>query len=205
MGKTDSSQRWLHRQHADYYVKQARDLGYRSRAVFKLQEIDRRYGLFKPGTIVIDLGAAPGGWSQYAANRVGHRGRVVAVDMLTMDPLPGVEYLQGDFREESVLRGLLDTLAESRVGVIVSDMAPNISGVRTIDQPRSLHLAELALELARDILQPGGDLLIKLFQGQGYDDFISQARISFKTVNLVKPKASRQRSRELYLLGRSRK
>ena len=205
MGKTDSSRRWLHRQHADRYVKQARELGYRSRAVFKLQEIDHRYGLFRSGMVVVDLGAAPGGWSQYAANQTGNDGRVIAVDMLTIVPLPGVEYLQGDFREDSVLRELLDTLGESQVDLVISDMAPNISGISTIDQPRALYLAELAMELARDILQPGGDLVVKLFQGQGYDVFVSQARESFNIVRLVKPKASRQRSREIYLLGRIRK
>jgi 23S rRNA (uridine2552-2'-O)-methyltransferase len=155
--------------------------------------------------VVVDLGAAPGGWSQYAANQTGNDGRVIAVDMLTIAPSPGVEYLQGDFREDSVLRELLDTLGESQVDLVISDMAPNISGMSTIDQPRALYLAELAMELARDILQPGGDLVVKLFQGQGFDVFVSQARESFNIVRLVKPKASRQRSREIYLLGRVRK
>jgi 23S rRNA (uridine2552-2'-O)-methyltransferase len=205
MGKTESSRRWIHRQHTDRYVKRARELGYRSRALFKLQEIDRRYGLFRSAKVVVDLGAAPGGWSQYAVNRIGKGGKVIAVDILIMEPFPGVEILQGDFRQESVLRKLLDILGESPVDIIMSDMAPNISGMSTIDQPRALYLAELALELARDILKPGGDLLVKLFQGQGYDVFVSEVRNSFKAVRLIKPKASRQRSREIYLLGRARK
>jgi 23S rRNA (uridine2552-2'-O)-methyltransferase len=205
MGKTESSRRWIHRQHTDRYVKQAHELGYRSRALFKLQEIDRRYGLFRSGKVVVDLGAAPGGWSQYAVNRIGKNGKIIAIDILMMEPLPGVEILQGDFRQESVLGKLLEILGNSPVDIIMSDMAPNISGVSTIDQPRALYLAELALELARDILKPGGDLLVKLFQGQGYDVFVSQARNCFTTVRLIKPKASRQRSREIYLLGRARK
>ncbi|MEN8128809.1 MAG: SAM-dependent methyltransferase [Pseudomonadota bacterium] len=204
MAKTASNRRWLRRQHTDPYVRQARELGFRSRAVFKLQEIDRRYHLFKPGMTIVDLGAAPGGWSQYAARRIHGDGRVVATDILSMEPLPGVNFLQGDFGEQSVLRRLVETLGDHSPDIVISDMAPNISGMVSIDQPRAMYLAELALELAADILKTDGYLLVKLFQGEDHDQFVARARNSYRKVRLIKPNASRKHSREHYMLGACR-
>lgn len=204
MAKTASNQRWLRRQHADPYVRRARELGFRSRAVFKLQEIDRRYHLFKPGMTIVDLGAAPGGWSQYAAGRIHGDGRVLATDILPMEPLPRVDFLQGDFTEQSVLKRLVETVGDYPPDIVISDMAPNISGMASIDQPRAMYLAELALELAADILKTEGNLLVKLFQGEGHDQFVARARNSYRKVRLIKPDASRKHSREHYLLGACR-
>ncbi|MGE0080303.1 MAG: 23S rRNA (uridine(2552)-2'-O)-methyltransferase RlmE [Thiohalomonadaceae bacterium] len=203
MARSASSTRWLKEHFDDEYVKRAQQMGYRSRAVFKLLEIDEKDRLFRKGMRVIDLGAAPGGWSQIARDRVGPQGRVVALDILPMDPLPDVEVLQGDFREEAVMNALLAAVGDEQVDLVMSDMAPNISGERTIDQPRAMYLAELALDLAQRVLAPGGDLLIKVFQGEGSDAFMRTLKQHFAKVIVRKPKASRPRSREVYLLARN--
>lgn len=194
---------WRERQEKDPYVREARRGGWRSRAVFKLEEIDRKEKLVKPGMLCVDLGAAPGGWTQYVAERLGGQGRVVALDLLPMDPLPDVEVIQGDFTEEAVLERLLGTLGGARADLVLSDMAPNISGTRAVDQPRSMYIAELALDLARQVLAPGGSFVCKLFQGAGFEEFLREARTSFGKVRTVKPKASRAASRETYLVARN--
>jgi 23S rRNA (uridine2552-2'-O)-methyltransferase len=203
MARTKSSGRWLHEHFDDPYVKQAQREGYRSRAVYKLQEIDQRDRLLRPGMTVVDLGAAPGGWSQYVARALGGKGRVLAVDILPMDSLPGVEFIQGDFREQEVLDRVLETLGEGRADLVISDMAPNISGMSAVDQPRAMYLAELALDLARQILKPGGDLVMKVFHGEGFEQILDELRRSFKKVVVRKPKASRPRSREVYAVARN--
>jgi 23S rRNA (uridine2552-2'-O)-methyltransferase len=199
--RSRSSDRWLREHFADRFVQRAQSEGWRSRAVFKLEEIDRREKLLKPGAVCVDLGAAPGAWSQYAARRVGRRGRVIATDILPMPELPGVQFVQGDFREEEVLQRLLGVVPERQVDVVLSDMAPNLSGLDVIDQPRSLHLAELALDLAQRVLKPEGGALIKVFQGAGFQELVQGARGGFGRVKLVKPQASRSRSPEIYLLA----
>ncbi|HYX73542.1 MAG TPA: SAM-dependent methyltransferase [Steroidobacteraceae bacterium] len=196
-----SSARWLKEHFADPFVQRAQSEGWRSRAVFKLEEIDRRAKLLKPGAVCLDLGAAPGAWSQYAARRVGARGRVVATDILPMPELPGVEFVQGDFREPEVFDKVLGLLPGHQVDVLLSDMAPNLSGVDAIDQPRSLHLAELAVETAERVLKPGGRALIKVFQGSGFVELLQSVRGRFGRVKLLKPEASRSRSPEMYLLA----
>jgi 23S rRNA (uridine2552-2'-O)-methyltransferase len=203
--RTKSSDRWLRAHFADPYVKRAKAEGWRSRAVFKLEEIDRGARLFKPGMLVLDLGAAPGAWSQYARRQVGESGRVLASDILPMDALAGVEFLRGDFREQAVLDELERALAGARVDVLLSDMAPNMSGMDAIDAPRSFYLAELALELAPRVLKPGGVALIKLLQGAGFQEFVAAARREFRQIKLLKPDASRSRSPETYLLASSRR
>lgn len=203
MARSKSSERWLREHFHDPYVKRAQQEGYRSRAVYKLEEIDRRDRLLQPGMTVVDLGAAPGGWSQYAKRAAGERGRVVALDILPMDPMTGVEILQGDFREQEVFARLLQTLGDRPVDLVISDMAPNISGVNSVDQARAMYLAELAVDLAKQILKPGGDLLLKVFQGEGFDAVLADLRRSFKSVAIRKPKASRPRSREVYALARN--
>jgi 23S rRNA (uridine2552-2'-O)-methyltransferase len=202
MAKSKSSRRWLREHFDDHYVRQARQAGYRSRAVFKLQEIQEKDHILRPGLTVVDLGAAPGGWAQLARERVGTNGRVIATDILPMDAIAGVEFVQGDFREQAVLNQLLELLGESRADLVLSDMAPNISGMRSVDQPRAMYLAELALDLARQVLREGGDALIKVFQGEGFDAFYREMQQAFRKVVTRKPKASRPRSREVYLLGR---
>ncbi len=202
MARSRSSHRWIEAHEKDSYVQQAREAGFRSRAVYKLAEIDQRDHLLKPGMTVVDLGAAPGGWSQYAAGRVGPQGMVFALDILPMDPLAGVEFLQGDFQQESVLDELLALLGKRTVGLVISDMAPNMSGIRAVDQPRSMGLSELALDLAHQVLAPGGALLIKVFQGEGIEALTRALRDSFQRVQVRKPQASRAHSRELYLLAR---
>ena len=199
--RSKSSDRWLKEHFADPYVQRARAAGYRSRAVFKLEEIDRRERLLRPGRVVLDLGAVPGAWSQYARQRVGAGGRVIASDILPMEPLAGVEFVQGDFREAAVLEELTALAPGRVVDVLLSDMAPNLSGVDVIDQPRAMYLAELALDLAGDVLKGGGDALIKVFQGSGFEDLVTAARQRFGKVKLVKPSASRSRSPEMYLLA----
>ena len=197
-----SGKHWRKNQSSDAFVQRARAEGWRSRAVFKLEEIDRRAGLIRRGMTVVDLGAAPGGWSQYAARRLAGSGRIIAVDLLAMDPIDGVEILQGDFTEDAVLAALLDSLGPAPgADLVMSDMAPNISGVRAVDQPRSMLLAEMALELARDVLRPGGAFVTKLFQGEGFDEFVREARQSFGRVSVKKPAASRPGSRETYLVA----
>jgi 23S rRNA (uridine2552-2'-O)-methyltransferase len=186
---------------ADSKTRAAKAQGYPARSVFKLEEIDRRVKLLKPGAVCLDLGAAPGAWSQYAVRRVGTRGRVVATDILPMTELPGVEFVQGDFREPEVFDRVLQLLPERQVDVLLSDMAPNLSGVDAIDQPRTMYLAELALEMAGRILKPGGNALIKVFQGSGFVELLQDARRRFGRVKLLKPEASRSRSPEMYLLA----
>lgn len=200
--RTKSSARWLAEHASDEYVKRAQREGYRSRAVYKLAEIQASERILKAGLRCIDLGAAPGSWSQYAARIVGPTGRIVATDLLPMAPIPGVEFVQGDFREESVLQAVLERLGARKVDLVLSDMAPNMAGIDAVDQPRSMHLAELALELAERVLAPGGDALVKLFQGAGFEELVRAARGRFKKVALKKPKASRARSPEIYLLAR---
>jgi 23S rRNA (uridine2552-2'-O)-methyltransferase len=200
--RSKSSGRWLREHFADPFVQRAQSEGWRSRAVFKLEEIDRREKLLKPGQVCLDLGAAPGAWSQYAARRVGRKGRVVASDLLSMAELAGVEFVQGDFREEPVFAQLLSLLPHRQVDVVLSDMAPNLSGTDAIDQPRSIYLAELALDMAERVLKPGGDALIKLFQGSGFQELVQGARRRYGRVKLMKPQASRSRSPEIYLLAR---
>ena len=203
MARSKSSRRWLKEHFDDPYVRDARAAGYRSRAAFKLLEIQAKDRLLRPGMTVVDLGAAPGGWSQVAAAAVGARGRVIATDLLEMDPLPGVEFIQGDFREQEVLDRLLNSLGVDKADLVISDMAPNISGMGAVDQPRAMYLAELALDLCREVLRPGGDLLVKLFQGEGFDAYMAELRRVFRQVRVRKPKASRARSRELYVLARN--
>jgi len=201
--KSSSSGRWLAEHHSDPFVKRAREAGYRSRAVFKLQQIQQKDRLIRPDMVVVDLGAAPGGWSQYAAEILKGRGRLIALDILPMEPLPGVECILGDFREEAVLEGLRQSLNCERVDLVLSDMAPNISGIAAADQARVIHLAELALEFCQGALKLGGSLLIKLFQGAGFDAYLKALRVAFGSVHIRKPDASRDRSREVYLLARN--
>ncbi len=203
--RSKSSGRWLAEHHADEFVRRARAEGWRSRAVYKLIEAVERSRLIRPGMTVVDLGAAPGGWSQYAAGVVGPGGRVLALDILPMDPLPGVEILQGDFREQAVLDDLLARLGDDGADVVLSDMAPNLSGVGAVDQPRAMYLAELALDTAGRVLGRGGSFYCKVFQGEGFDDFVRDARARFGQVRVRKPKASRPRSREVYLLATDHK
>lgn len=203
MARTKSSRRWLKEHFDDVFVKRAQAEGYRSRAVYKLLEIQERDHLLRPGMTVLDLGAAPGGWSQVARRLVGPQGRVIATDILDMEPVEGVDFLQGDFREESVLERLLVRLGEAKADLVMSDMAPNMSGTDAVDQPRAIYLAELAMDLARATLRPGGAFLVKLFQGEGSDAFVADVRRSFGQVVVRKPKASRPRSREVYLLARN--
>lgn len=203
MGRTKSSQQWLQRHVNDPFVHQAVKEGWRSRAVFKLKELDEKYGLIKPGMNVVDLGAAPGSWSQYAMQKVGHHGRVFALDILPMDVIAGVDFLQGDFREESVMHELLGRMNGAMADLVLSDMAPNMSGVKAADLPRAMYLCELALDLAIQVLKPGGNFLIKVFQGEGSDDYLKAVRGMFTTVQVRKPDASRDRSREIYLLARN--
>jgi 23S rRNA (uridine2552-2'-O)-methyltransferase len=203
MARSKSSARWLREHFGDEYVKRARHEGYRSRAAYKLLEIHERDRLLRPGMMVVDLGAAPGGWSQLAVRLVRGRGAVIALDILPMDPLPGVEFIEGDFREVAVLERLLDVLAGQAVDLVLSDMAPNASGIKAVDQPHGMYLAELALDFVRGRLRPGGDFLVKVFQGEGFDAFLKDLRAAFVTVVSRKPRASRARSAEQYLLARN--
>jgi len=199
MPKKSSSARWKQRQASDPYVTRAHREGLRSRAVYKLQELDKKLRLLHPGALVIDLGAAPGGWSQYAAERVGPGGRVLALDLLAMEPLQGVECLQGDFTTDAALQQLLRLLDGARPNLVMSDMAPNISGMRSVDQPRSMYLAELASDLAGKTLTSGGCFVTKVFMGEGFDDLLAACRTAYQTVKVVKPAASRPESRETYI------
>jgi 23S rRNA (uridine2552-2'-O)-methyltransferase len=200
--RTKSSARWLAEHASDEFVKRAHREGWRSRAVFKLEEIQQRERLLRPGIRCVDLGAAPGGWSQYAARIVGGSSRIVATDILAMDEIPGVDFVQGDFREPAVLDAVLARLGADKVDLVLSDMAPNMAGIDAVDQPRAMYLAELALEFADRVLAPGGDLLVKLFQGEGFDRIIRETRTRYGRVVTKKPKASRTRSPEIYLLAR---
>ena len=203
MARTRTSKAWMQEHVNDPYVQQAKKEGWRSRAAFKLIEIDDRDKLIRAGDLVVDLGAAPGGWSQVAARRVGDRGRVFARDILEMQGIAGVEFIQGDFREDVVLQQFETLLGGRRPILVMSDMAPNMSGVSLMDQARGMYLAELALEFAKAHLQPGGAFLVKVFQGTDYENFVKTMRASFVSVATRKPKASRDRSAELYLLGRN--
>jgi len=200
-----NSQRWLREHGSDVYVKQANLAGYRSRAVYKLAQIDSRDHLFRPNMTVIDLGAAPGGWSQWVTQRLHNQVRLFALDILPIEPLPGVTFIQGDFREQMVLDELLNQLGEHKADLVMSDMAPNISGVKAIDQPRAILLAELARDLALEVLAAQGYFLTKIFQGEGFDAYIKELRAYFKQVMIRKPEASRSRSSEVYVLAKEKK
>ena len=203
MSRSKSSGRWLQEHFDDQYVKKSKEDGYRSRASYKLLELNQKDKLIRPGMTVVDLGAAPGGWSQVAAELVGDNGRVVASDILPMDNLPGVQFIQGDFTEESVLNEILETLGDDLSDLVISDMAPNMSGMSAIDQPAAMYLVELALDLARTTLRPGGDFIAKVFQGEGFDAYMQDVKSSFTKVYTRKPDASRARSREVYMVGRN--
>ncbi|HIF9370169.1 TPA: 23S rRNA (uridine(2552)-2'-O)-methyltransferase RlmE [Photobacterium damselae] len=196
-----SSGRWLKEHFDDKYVLEAQKKGYRSRALFKIEEIQQKDKLLKPGMTVVDLGAAPGGWSQYAAGVVGDDGQVIACDILPMDPLSGVSFLQGDFREEAVLDALLERIQPDMVDVVLSDMAPNMSGNLASDQPRAMYLVELALDMCRQVLAPNGSFAVKVFQGEGFDQYLADIRSMFKVVKIRKPDSSRDRSREVYIVA----
>ena len=199
--RSKSSDRWLREHFSDPFVKRAQAEGWRSRAVFKLEQIDQRERLLKPGMVVLDLGAAPGAWSQYVRGRLGRHGRVLATDVLPMQPLPGVEFVQGDFREDAVFRQLRDALGAAGADLLLSDMAPNMSGMDAIDAPRGMYLAELALDMAGAVLKPGAHALIKVLQGAGFEELMAVARGRFGRVRCLKPEASRSRSPETYLLA----
>ena len=201
MARSKSSARWLKEHFGDAYVKRAKAEGRRSRAAFKLDELLDRDRLLKPGMVVVDLGAAPGGWSQLVRQRLGDKGRVFALDILPMQGLGGVEFIQGDFREDAVFDALMARLKGAPVDLVLSDMAPNISGIEVADQARAMHLAELAADFARKCLKPEGSLLVKLFQGRGFDEYLRDLRGGFARVTLRKPQASRARSREVYALA----
>lgn len=200
--KRSSSNAWLKEHRDDLYVQQAQREGYRSRACYKLLELQERDRLIRPGMTVLDLGSAPGGWSQVAVEQVGHSGRVVASDILPMDSLAGVQFVLGDFTEDEVFEQILGVIGDDSVGLVVSDMAPNMSGMSAMDQPRSMYLVELALDMARRVLAPGGSFVAKIFQGAGYEELIQDARGSFDKVLTRKPKSSRPRSREVYLVAK---
>ena len=202
MKRTRTSKAWMREHVNDPYVQLAKKEGWRSRAAFKLMEIDDKDKLLRRGEVVVDLGATPGGWSQVAMKRVGEGGMVLALDLLEMEPIHGVEFIQGDFREEDVLRKLEDKLNGRPVGLVMSDMAPNMSGVPLVDQARVMYLAELGLEFSRAHLKPDGGFLVKVFQGTDYETFLRSMREVFKSVAVRKPDTSRDRSAELYLLGR---
>ena len=203
--KAGSSKRWLKEHFDDDYVQRAQREGYRSRACYKLMELNQKDKLIKPGMTVIDLGSAPGGWSQVAAELVGDRGVVLASDILPMDPLAGVEFIRGDFTEQAVFDQLLAALDGRPVDLVISDMAPNMSGMAAVDQPQSMYLVELALDMARQVLKPGGNFVAKVFQGEGFDELLRDMRSSFNSVVSRKPAASRSRSREVYQVGRGLK
>jgi|TARA_R110000823_G_scaffold24428_17_gene72303 23S rRNA (uridine2552-2'-O)-methyltransferase len=198
LARSKTSDRWLKEHFDDVWVKKSREDGYRSRASYKLIELDNKDRLFRPGQTVVDLGAAPGGWSQVAVERVGDNGTVVASDILEMSPIAGVAFVQGDFTEQSVLDELLDLLGDRRADVVISDMAPNMSGMAAVDIPNAMGLVELALDMAQQVLKPGGVFVAKVFQGEGFDALLAEMRKSFGTVVSRKPDSSRARSREIY-------
>ena len=202
-GPRRSGGSWRERQERDPYVQQARRDGWRSRAVYKLEQIDKKERLLRPDMICIDLGSAPGSWSQYVSKKLQGRARIIALDLLPMGSLPCVEFMQGDFREDDVLNALQDSLGADKANLVMSDMAPNISGNKAVDQPRSMYLVELALDLAARVLGPRGDFVCKLFQGEGSDELIASAKSQFQRVRVMKPKASRPGSREVYLVARN--
>lgn len=202
MPRSKSSKQWLQEHFADVYVKKAQAEGYRSRAVYKLKEIDEKERLFKPGMTIVDLGAAPGGWTQYVSQKLDGKGRIIALDILPMDALPDVDFILGDFREDSVLQQLINLIPTRSVDVLLSDMAPNMSGNVGVDIPRAMYLAELAFDFANRMLKPGGTMLMKIFHGEGFDELVKQIRLRFDRVVIRKPSASRSRSRETYLLAK---
>ncbi len=205
MARSKSSNEWMREHFDDHYVKLAQKAGYRSRATFKLEEIDKKDKLMRPGMTVVDLGSAPGGWSDYALRKVGDSGTVVALDILAMTPLTGVHFIEGDFREDLVLDELNDVLNGQQIDLVLSDMSPNITGVSSIDQPRSIYLVELALDFALTNLSKQGCFLVKVFQGEGFEQYMKAMRAGFQKVMTRKPDASRPRSREVYLLGKGLK
>lgn len=202
MARSKNSNRWMQEHFDDEYVRMAQAKGYRSRAVFKLSEIQEKDHLIKPGMNIIDLGAAPGGWSQFASQLIAKKDKLIALDILPMEPLEGVEFIQGDFTEETVLQQLYDVLANAPVNLVMSDMAPNMSGNKGIDQPRSIFLGELALDTAKTVLAKEGCFLVKLFQGEGFEAFHREVQSTFSKVVIRKPKASRPRSNEVYILAK---
>ncbi len=203
MARSKSSNRWLQEHFKDPYVKRAQQQGYRSRAVYKLLELQQRDKLIKPGMTVVDLGASPGGWSQLVQQLAGDKGRVIALDILPMTPISGVFFIQGDFQDQEIVNQLLQEVGPEGVDLVISDMAPNMSGMASVDQPKMIYLAELTLSVAQQILRPGGSLLLKIFQGSGFDDFLRSLRAKFKPVVIRKPDASRSRSAEVYLLAKN--
>jgi 23S rRNA (uridine2552-2'-O)-methyltransferase len=202
MARSKTSLEWLKRHVNDPYVKQAQKDGYRSRASYKLLELQEKYKLIRPGMSVVDLGAAPGGWSQVTSRLIGGQGRLIASDILEMDSIPDVTFIQGDFTQDEVLARILEAVGNSQVDLVISDMAPNMSGTPEVDMPRAMFLCELALDLATRVLKPGGDFLIKIFQGEGFDMYLKDVRTKFDKVQMRKPSSSRDRSREQYLLGK---
>ncbi|AIL59959.1 MULTISPECIES: 23S rRNA (uridine(2552)-2'-O)-methyltransferase RlmE [Pseudomonas] len=202
MARSKTSLGWLKEHFNDPYVKKAQKDGYRSRASYKLLEIQEKYRIIRPGMSVVDLGAAPGGWSQVTSRLIGGQGRLIASDILEMDSIPDVTFVQGDFTQDEVLEQILAAVGNSHVDLVISDMAPNMSGTPAVDIPKSMFLCELALDLATRVLKPGGDFLIKIFQGEGFDVYLKDARQKFDKVQMIKPDSSRDRSREQYLLAR---
>jgi 23S rRNA (uridine2552-2'-O)-methyltransferase len=205
MAKSKSSRRWLAEHFDDHYVKLAQQQGLRSRAAFKLIELNDKYRILKKGMRVVDLGSAPGGWTQVVQRELGGNGRIIALDILPMDPIEGVTFIQGDFTEDEPLALLQEALGGNNAGLVLSDMAPNMSGMGAVDQPRAMYLAELALAFAEQWLEPGGSFVVKVFHGEGFDSFVRQTRSLFERVRVCKPSASRPRSREVYILGHRRK
>ncbi|ORU92810.1 MAG: 23S rRNA methyltransferase [Cycloclasticus sp. symbiont of Poecilosclerida sp. N] len=205
MRKHKNKQKWLDEHFNDEYVKKAQQMGLRSRAVFKLEEINKKDNLFRPEQIVVDLGAAPGGWSEYAVKKIAGKGQVIALDLLDIEPIEGVDFIKGDFSDDAVLEELLALTDQQPIDIILSDIAPNMSGNNAIDQPKAMYLAELALDFAKNSLSKKGMFLIKLFQGEGFDPFVQDTKTAFVNVVIRKPKASRSRSREVYLLAKGLK
>ena len=201
MARSKTSLGWLKRHVNDPYVKQAQKDGYRSRASYKLLEIQEKYKLIRPGMNVVDLGAAPGGWSQVTSRVIGDKGRLIASDILEMDSIPDVTFIQGDFTEDTVLAQILEAVGNSQVDLVISDMAPNMSGTPEVDMPKAMFLCELALDLAERILKPGGNFVIKIFQGEGFDVYLKDARKKFDKIQMIKPDSSRGSSREQYMLA----
>jgi 23S rRNA (uridine2552-2'-O)-methyltransferase len=205
MARSKSSNDWMDEHFNDHYVMKAKEEGYRSRACYKLMEIDDKDKLIKPGMTIVDLGSAPGSWSQVAVNRVGDHGLVVASDILPMDGIAGVTFLQGDFTEETVFDELMTIIGNRQVDLVISDMAPNMSGMSAVDQPSAMYLVELALDMARQVLKPGGNYVAKVFHGEGFDEYLKDMRSSFLKVVTRKPESSRARSREVYLVAKGYK
>ena len=200
--KKSSSKKWMKEHFSDAYVKRAKQDGFRARSVYKLEEIDRRHKLIKPGMVVVDLGAAPGGWSEYVTRLIGNKGKVFALDILPMRPIRGAEFIQGDFTVDEVIEELHSRLGGQKVDLVLSDMAPNLSGIKDVDQMRSQELAKQAFDFSLKVLKPKGNFLVKLFHGADFDDFLQMLRKNFKDVKIIKPEASRSRSSEVFLLAR---